>query len=225
MAVFAISDLHLPFGAGKPMDIFPGWENYTERIKAAWERVVSPEDTVVLPGDFSWAMKLPDTLPDFRYLQSLPGRKILLKGNHDLWWTTARKMADFLAENKVEGVTLLHNSAVELESAAVCGTRGWFVDCGEDRKLLLREAGRLDTSIALAEVTGKPPLVFLHYPPVYGDRVCEEIFSVLQKHAVREVYYGHIHGRAAPGAVASCRGVTLRRVSCDCLDFTPYRIM
>lgn len=223
MAIYTISDLHLSFGAQKPMSIFKGWENYEQRIAANWNRVVSPQDTVVLPGDFSWAMKLPETKEDFAFLHSLPGKKILLKGNHDLWWSSMKKITEFLKENNFDSILPLHNNAYEVEGYAVCGSRGWFYDAGEaDQKIVLREAGRLETSIAAAEATGKPPLVFLHYPPVYGEYVCQEILAVLQKHNIGTVYHGHIHGAGRNNAVGQWQGISFRLVSCDCMDFTPY---
>ncbi len=225
MAVYTISDLHLSFGAKKPMNIFKGWENYEQRIAANWERMITPDDTVVLPGDFSWSMKLPETVADFAFLHRLPGKKIILKGNHDLWWSTMKKITAFLEENRFDSILPLHNNAYVAEGYAVCGRRGWFYDAGEaDQKIVLREAGRLETSIAAAEATGQRPLVFLHYPPVYGEYVCGEIMEVLQKHNVKDVYHGHIHGAGHHNAVAQYEGISFHLVSCDCMDFTPFCI-
>ncbi len=226
MAIFTISDLHLSFGAQKPMSIFKGWENYEQRIAANWRRVVSPQDTVVLPGDLSWAMKLPETQADFAFLHSLPGKKIILKGNHDLWWSSMKKIGEFLEENKFDSILPLHNNAYAVEGYAVCGSRGWFYDAGEaDQKIVLREAGRLETSISAAIATGLTPLVFMHYPPVYGEYVCPEILAVLQKHNIGTVYHGHIHGAGRNNAVDTWQGISFRLVSCDCMDFTPYQIV
>lgn len=225
MAVYTISDLHLSFGAQKPMSVFKGWENYEQRIQSNWTRLVTPEDTVVLPGDLSWAMKLPDTLEDLSFLHRLPGKKIILKGNHDLWWSSMKKIRELLDANGLDSIIPLHNCAIEVEDFAVCGSRGWFYDAGTaDRKIVLREAGRLETSIAAAEATGRTPLVFLHYPPVYGEYVCPEILQVLQKHGIKTVYHGHIHGAGRNNAVPEYDGIRFRLVSCDCMDFTPYRI-
>ena len=224
MSIFAISDLHLSFGADKPMDIFRGWENYEEKIKNNWCRVVREEDTVVLPGDLSWGLKIEGAKADFAFLNDLPGKKILLKGNHDLWWGTAKKMREFLSENNLSKIDFIFNSCIVAENFAVCGTRGWFFDGGEDKKVLLREAGRLEASIKKALETGLEPLVFLHYPPVFGDAVCEEIFSVLKKYNIKKVFYGHIHGAGRAGVVSEYDGIMLKLVSCDSLDFTPYCI-
>ena len=225
MAVYTISDLHLSFGAQKPMTIFKGWDNYEQRIAANWTRRITPEDTVVLPGDLSWAMKLPETAADLAFLHRLPGKKIILKGNHDLWWSTMKKVTAFLDENKFDSILPLFNNAYVAEDFAVCGSRGWFYDAGEaDQKIVLREAGRLQTSIEAAKATGKPPLVFLHYPPVYGEYVCREIMEVLHRHGIQTVYHGHIHGAGCHNAVAEFEGITFHLVSCDCMDFTPLCI-
>lgn len=226
MALFALSDLHLSLSADKPMDVFKGWDNYVERITANWNRIVTDEDTVVLPGDLSWAMKLEDTAADFAYIDRLPGKKLLLKGNHDLWWCTMRKMETYFAEQGFSTLRFVHNNAVPVGEYCVCGTRGWFFDDESgDKKLILREAGRLETSIKAAEQTGLEPVVFLHYPPVYGEQVCEEIFAVLKAHAIQKVYYGHIHGAAMYKAVNGLyEGMQFRLVSCDCVGFTPVLV-
>ncbi len=224
MSIFAISDLHLSFGSDKPMDIFKGWNNHIERITANWNRLVKPEDTVILPGDFSWALKIEDSLPDFKFLESLPGKKLLLKGNHDLWWSTAKKLREFWAKNDINSVDIVFNNCIEVEGYAIAGTRGWFYDDTGSKKVLAREAGRLESSLKAAQQTGKPMLVFLHYPPVFGDSVCNEILDVLKKYGVQKVYYGHIHGAGFYNAVKSYDGIELQLISCDCIEFTPYFI-
>lgn len=226
MALFALADLHLSLSADKPMDVFRGWDNYVERISANWKKIVTDEDTVVLPGDLSWALKLEDTAADFAYIHSLPGQKLLLKGNHDLWWCTMRKMENFFAEKGFTTLRFVHNNALPVGNVCVCGTRGWFFDAESgDKKIILREAGRLETSIRAAEETGLEPVVFLHYPPVYDDRVCEEIFQVLVRHEIRRVYYGHVHGPAAIKAVNGLyEGIRFQLVSCDCVQFTPVLV-
>ncbi len=224
MSIFAISDLHLSFGTDKPMDIFRGWDNYTERLFANWNRLVKPTDTVILPGDLSWALKLEDTKADFQFLQKLNGKKILLKGNHDLWWSTAKKVNSFFCENNFSGVEILFNSTVIAENFAIAGTRGWMYDAAEDDKIILREVGRLEKSLSEAEKTGLPILVFLHYPPVYGNEVCAEIMNVLKKHNITQIYHGHIHGSGFNNAVKEYDGIKFRLISCDCIDFTPLFI-
>ena len=225
MSIFAISDLHLSFGVDKPMSIFHGWENYTDRIKSNWLRLVKPEDTVVLPGDFSWALKLGDSLNDFKFLDALPGKKILLKGNHDLWWSTAKKLREFLEQNGISSVDFIFNNCVVADQRAIAGTRGWFYDEKGTQKVKLREAGRLESSLSSAEKTGLPIITFLHYPPVYNDCVCEEIFEVLKKHNIKKVYHGHIHGSGLNHAVKEYDGIEFKLISCDCTQFTPFLIV
>ncbi len=224
MSIFAISDLHLSFGADKPMNIFRGWENHTDRLRANWCRLVKPEDTVILPGDLSWGLKLHETLEDFKFLESLPGRKLILKGNHDLWWSTAKKIHEFLDANGIKTVEIIFNNCAIAEDYAIAGTRGWFYDDTGSKKVLLREAGRLDASLKAAEETGLPILTFLHYPPVYGKEVCNEMLDVLRTHNITQVYYGHIHGLGFNNAVSQYEELKLKLVSCDCIDFTPLFI-
>ncbi|MBQ2286485.1 MAG: metallophosphoesterase [Clostridia bacterium] len=225
MSIYAISDLHLSFGTNKPMNIFKGWDNHTERIKANWKRLVKEEDTVILPGDFSWGLKLEETVKDFEFLEKLPGKKLLLKGNHDLWWSTAKKLHEFFYENGFNSVDIIYNNCAVCENRAIAGTRGWFFDDTADKKVLLREAGRLEASISQAEKTGLPTEVFLHYPPVYGDEVCNEIFDIIKKHGIKKVYHGHIHGLGFNKAVSEYEGVKFKLISCDCIDFTPVLVV
>jgi predicted phosphohydrolase len=222
MSLFAIADLHLSFGANKSMEIFPGWENYTERIEKNWRKVVKPEDTVVIAGDVSWAMSLKELPPDFDFLQSLPGKKLIIKGNHDYWWDTMSKMSKFATNGGYDNISFIHNNAKMVSGVGVCGTRGWFNDGSEDRKILLREVGRLETSIAIAEKAGVEPVVFLHYPPICAGYYCSEIMDVLKSHGVRRCYYGHLHGRATTTAIeGEHEGIIFRLISCDRTDFAP----
>ncbi|MBE6766775.1 MAG: metallophosphoesterase [Clostridia bacterium] len=225
MSLYAISDLHLSLAADKPMDVFRGWEDYQNRIEKNWRRIVKAEDTVVIPGDISWAMTLSEAVADFSFLNSLPGKKIILKGNHDLWWSTAKKLNTFLEENKFDTISFVFNSAAVVEDFAVCGTRGWFYDLGAEDKVVLREAGRLETSIKAAIETGKRPVVFTHYPPVYGEWVCKEIFDVIKKYEITRVYHGHIHGSGFNNAKSSYDGVEFKLLSADCIDFCPMLIV
>ncbi|MBO5321843.1 MAG: metallophosphoesterase [Clostridia bacterium] len=225
MSIFGISDLHLSFGTDKPMDIFGGWENHTERLFANWNRLVTDDDTVVLAGDLSWGLKLNETAEDFEFLKKLNGKKILLKGNHDLWWSTQRKITEFFKENDIDDTQLLFNNTIVTDGYALAGTRGWFYDNSGSKKVLMREAGRLETSIKAALETNLPILVFLHYPPVYGDYICREILDVLQKYNIKDVYHGHIHGSGFNNAVKHFEGINFHLISCDCIDFTPVRII
>lgn len=229
MALFVMGDLHLSLSSDKSMDIFGGWENYVERIKENWNREVSPEDTVVVPGDISWAMSLKEAVADFRYIHELPGRKIILKGNHDYWWTTAAKMNNFLAENGFNSIFILHNNHYAYENYGICGTRGWINDDSEpaDAKVLAREAQRLETSIASAENAGLEPLVFLHYPPLYGNEYNPDLLEVMYRHNIKRCWYGHIHGRKGhQNAVNGERdGIVFQLVSTDYVQFCPVKIM
>ncbi len=207
------------------MDIFKGWDNYTDRLYANWSRIVSPEDTVCIPGDLSWALKLEDTKKDFEFLQKLPGKKILFKGNHDLWWSTSKKINNFFNENSFNDIQIVFNNCIIAENRAIAGTRGWFYDNTGSKKVLLREAGRLEASLKEAKETGLETLVFLHYPPVYGEYVCEEVLNVLKKYDVKDVYYGHIHGSGFHNAVKDYDGIRFHLLSCDCIDFSPIQII
>lgn len=225
MSIYGISDLHLSFGTDKPMDIFRGWNNHTERLYANWNRLVKEDDTVVLPGDLSWGLKLEETKKDFEFLKTLKGKKILIKGNHDLWWSTAKKIHTFFENENITDCEILFNNSIVAEGYAIAGTRGWFYDNSGSQKVLLREAGRLETSIKSALSSGLPILVFLHYPPVYGDYACREILDVLQKYNIRDVYHGHIHGAGFNNAVKEFEGINFHLISCDCTEFTPIRIV
>lgn len=206
------------------MTVFRGWENYSKRIESNWRRLIKPEDTVVLPGDFSWGLKLSETLEDFKFLDSLPGRKILLKGNHDLWWSTVKKINEFFSENQITSVELLFNNAIVAEDSAICGTRGWFYDQSEDTKVRKRELGRLRRSLEEAEKFSYKKQVFLHYPPVYGEYVCNDIIALLKEFKIEKVYHGHIHGNGFNSAVSEYDGIKFKLISADCIDFTPVLI-
>ena len=223
MNLFAISDLHLSFGSDKPMDVFRGWENYTDRLKANWNRLVGENDTVVIAGDISWSISLEGAKADFEFINSLNGKKILLKGNHDYWWGTANKINEFLKENKFDSIKILHNNFYSDGKLAICGTRGWLYDgTGEqDKKVISRECGRLQTSIKGAIDNGTEPIVFLHYPPAYGEFVCQEIIDGIEKYNIDQIYFGHIHGSGYNKAIKEYNGLKMKLISCDCVGFTP----
>ena len=185
MALFVLGDPHLSLGASKPMDIFPGWNDYVERLEKNWRKLIQPEDTIVLAGDISWAMRLTDTRRDFAFLQSLPGQKIIMKGNHDYWWSTANKMNAYLKAEGFDTLHILHNNSYSVEGYAICGTRGWLFDVGEphDEKVMNREIGRLRMSLDAAE-PGLEKLVFLHYPPVYTGISAPEIVATLKEYGI-----------------------------------------
>ena len=225
MSIFAISDLHLSFGVDKPMNIFRGWDNHTDRIRANWCRLVKDEDTVILAGDLSWGLKIEEAEEDFRFLESLPGKKLLIKGNHDLWWSTAKKMHEFLKTKNFNSIDIIFNNCAIVEGYAIAGTRGWFYDDNSGKKVLLREAGRLESSLKAARETGLPIITFLHYPPVYSDSVCNEIMDVLRKYNIKKVYHGHIHGLGVNNAVREFEGMEFCLTSCDLTDFTPVFVV
>lgn len=228
MALFAIGDTHLSLSGNKSMTVFSGWDDYVPRLEKNWRALVKPEDTVVIPGDVSWGMSLEQAKADFAFLDSLPGKKLLLKGNHDYWWTTRRKMDNFLAECGFSTLRIVHNDAVAVEDTwAVCGTRGWFFDAEEDadRLVLLREVGRLRTSIQAAKATGLEPVVFIHYPLIYAGQTCPELLDVLREEGIRRCYYGHVHSAGIRLAFdGEYNGTRHRLVSADALRFCPLRI-
>lgn len=227
LSLFAIADLHLSLGVDKPMDIFGGWDNYMERIKENWQRKVKPEDTVVVPGDISWALKLEDTYRDFEFIQKLNGTKIFLKGNHDLWWSTRSKVERFWADNGFDSLKLVQNDHIKYGGIGICGTRGWVNDDSEpaDAKVIAREAIRLEMSVKSALDAGLVPVVFLHYPPVFGNSCNYDILEVLHRYEIKHCFYGHLHGKTHAFAINGTRdGVTYQLVSADFLQFDPMDI-
>ena len=228
MKLYAISDPHHSFGVDKPMDIFNGWNNYVERLEENWQKTVLPEDTVVIAGDISWGMTLEEAKADFAFLDHLNGTKIILKGNHDLWFSTKTKVDAFLAENGFDSIKILFNNHYPFGEYGICGTRGWINEPGEaqNKKVILREAGRLERSLESAKADGKTPLVFLHYPPVSLKTDCEEILEVIHRYDVTQVYYGHLHGPAHQyAATGRYDGVFYHLISCDFTKFEPVKVM
>lgn len=235
MAVFVISDTHLSLGkADKPMDIFGDkWAGHAEKIRRNWLEAIGPEDTVVIPGDISWALKTEDSLDDMRFLDALPGRKIIGKGNHDYWWGTCTKMRAFLRDNGIGTIEFLYNNAFRADGLIICGSRLWdgvgTNSAPEDLKAYAREVGRLRTSLlagtALRETEGGEIAAFTHYPPWASNDGRQEYMELLAEFGVKRCYYGHLHGPAIASAVeGECRGVELRLVSADHLDFVPLKI-
>lgn len=228
MSLYTIGDLHLSFGCNKPMDIFKGWEDYVSRIEKNWQKTVKPEDTVVIVGDISWAMTLEEAYEDFKFIHNLNGTKIILKGNHDFWFVTKTKVDNFLHENGFDTIKMLFNNAYPYENYAIAGTRGWINEQGEkvEKKILIREAGRLKLSLDDAVKMGKEPIVFLHYPPVYNTSECEEIITVLNEYKIRKCFYGHIHGSGHYYAVDGVyKNVNYRLVSCDYTQFRVVKVL
>lgn len=234
MSLFSIADLHLSTAAEKPMDVFGSrWSDHTNKLIKHWRAVVSEEDTVVIPGDISWGMSLQEAKPDLELIDSLPGRKILGKGNHDFWWETLTKMNRFLDDCEIKSISFLFNNAYETEDFIICGSRGWYVEekmqntVGEVdySKIVLREASRLETSIKEAKklrgTSGKPILVYLHFPPAFNGFVCREIIDVLHAHDLKRVYFGHIHGNYTVDKTTEFEGIKMTIISADYLNFIP----
>jgi len=228
MALYAIGDLHLCLGAPKPMDVFGGaWVGYMDKLKEGLS-VIRPEDTTVLLGDLSWALDLPSSAADFAWIDEIPGRKIILKGNHDYWWSTAAKFRKFCDENGFRDMELLNNNFFEYGDFAICGTRGWFFEeerSGQhDEKVFKRELLRLEASLKAAGERQK--LVFLHYPPRYKGYECPEILRLLIEYQVRRCFYGHLHGGSHKLAMEGLwDGVEFRLVAADYLGFKPYKVI
>lgn len=228
MALYTIGDTHLSFAKNKPMDIFGDkWANHAEKIKSGFS-ALTEDDVCVICGDISWGMGLEETKEDFLFIHNLPGKKIVLKGNHDYWWSTAAKAKKFFAENGIDSIEILHNNCFEYGEYAICGTRGWFYEeekgVEHDRKIMLRELMRLETSLKAAG--DKTKLVFLHYPPIYMKYECREILELFKNYDVRLCCYGHIHGKGCAHAFNGWRGATeFKLVSADHVDFTPVKLL
>ena len=227
MALYAIGDTHLSLSVDKPMDIFGGsWSGYVEKLREGFEEV-SAEDTVVLCGDLSWGMSLTQAREDFAFLDALPGKKLLMKGNHDYWWTTAAKMNQFFAENGFTSFELLHNNCHLYGEIALCGTRGWFYEedrGGHSAKVFNRELIRLEASLKAGGEREK--YCFLHYPPLYQGYRCQEIIDLMERYGVTRCYYGHLHGGSHRLAVSGVQGkVEYHLVAADYLGFRPLKIL
>ena len=226
MSIYAIADLHLSFGTNKPMDIFgPNWENHVQKIRQDWISKVKDEDLVLMPGDFSWAMYLKDTNLDFDFLCSLPGKKIMLKGNHDYWWSTLSSMRNYLKENNYENIDFLYNNSYEFENKIICGTRGWAnLDNEENRRLLKREKIRLQISLEdgiKKYGSDKDIIVCMHYPPFNNidDDDCN-LIKLMKEYNVKKCLYGHLHGQAHKEAIeGNINGIEFKLVSCDYTGF------
>lgn len=203
MAIYAISDLHLSFGVNKPMNIFGKvWDNYEETIKQNWLQTVKEEDTVIIPGDISWAMTLNESIKDFEYINNLPGKKIILRGNHDYYFSTKTKMLNFFEEQGFKDIQIIHNTAIEVEDYIICGSRGWGKtennNAEQDKKIIAREEIRLKNSLeqgkklqdeCLARGEKKEIIVALHFPPFISNFV-----KLMEEYNVKTCIYGHLHG-------------------------------
>ena len=228
MALYAIGDLHLAFGADKPMDVFGGaWEGYVDKLRRGLSRI-GPEDTTVILGDVCWALDLAEAAEDFAFVNAIPGRKIILKGNHDYWWSTAAKFYRFCREQGFEDMHILHNNCYEYNGFALCGTKGWFYEeeqqGSHDEKIFRRELIRLEASLQAAG--DMPKLCFLHYPPRYRGYTCPEILDLLKQYRVAACYYGHLHSDSHKLAVeGDIDGTHFQLLSADYINFTPVKLM
>ena len=240
MSIFVIGDLHLSFKNPKPMDIFgDNWTGHEEKIRNNWIENVKEDDLVILPGDFSWETYLEDTKLDFEYLNSLPGKKLILKGNHDYWWTTVTSMRNFLKENNFTNIDFLYNNSYEFENKIICGTRGWSIADEEmDKKFINRELIRLELSLKdglqrygnnKENLGDKEIIVFMHYPPITKAKVISqqeaEFVELMKKYNVKRCYYGHLHGASIADAIeGNVEGIEFKLVSADGLDFKLLQI-
>lgn len=228
MSLYAIGDLHLSLGGNKSMDIFGGrWENYVQKLIDGFS-ALNDDDLTVLCGDISWGMSMDEALEDFLFIDRLPGKKIILKGNHDFWWTTATKAKNFFVQHGIESIDILHNNSFDYNGVSLCGTRGWFYEESRndehDKKIMTRECMRLEASLKAAENEDK--IVFLHYPPKYLNYECPEILELIRKYGARLCCYGHLH--AASCALAFCDrlgGTEFSLVSADHLRFCPKKLL
>lgn len=233
MSIYVIADLHLSFGSNKPMDIFgENWENHDKKIAENWTKKITEKDLVIIPGDFSWAMKLEDTLQDFKYLNDLPGKKLLLKGNHDYWWNTLKKMRNFLKENKIENIDFIQNNYYEHENTIITGTHGWIINGKEeDMKILRREKLRLEMELeAITKQYGneKEIIIFMHYPPYekQNEKIVMPFAEILEKYNIKQCYYGHLHGEQTYGNIKdfTYNNTEYKLISADYLNFDLQKI-
>ena len=230
MAIYVIGDLHLSFSTNKPMEIFgKNWQNYEEKIKQDWLSKVKKEDTVILPGDFSWAMYLDETEKDFEFINNLPGKKILLKGNHDYWWSTVTSMRKYIYSKEFKNIDFLYNNSYEFENKIIAGTKGWNIsEDQEDIRLTKREVARLELSIkdGISKYgDDKEIIVFMHYPPLTKNYMKTEYTELMKKYNIKRCYYGHLHANSIQDAIeGNAEGIEYKLVSSDGLDFKLLKI-
>ena len=223
MKLFAISDLHLPAGENKPMDVFGAhWERHFERISEDWLSRVSDEDIVLLPGDLSWAMQLSQARRDIESVGSLPGRKLIIRGNHDYWWSSISRVREALPTS----MYAIQNDAVKLDGITFCGTRGWILPGDgvqeDDVRIFRRELNRLELSLTRAKqlASGGSIVCLVHYPPLTDAVRDTEVTELIERSGVKCVVYGHLHGGALNGAFrGEHNGVSYHQVSCDGIHF------
>ena len=200
MSIYAISDLHLSFNTNKPMNVF-GWINHENKIKEDWLKKVGQDDLVLLPGDFSWEMQLENTYKDFDFINKLPGKKLLLKGNHDYWWATLLKMRNYLKDNNFENIDFIYNNSYEFENKIITGTRGWIIDEEDSENKKIRDREKLRLELAINDGiknygNDKEIIVCMHYPPLNKEHMQTDFTEILKKYNIRKCIYGHLHGKS-----------------------------
>lgn len=232
MALYTISDLHLPLGVDKPMDVFGSeWDNYVYRLRDNWQKTVKPEDYVILGGDFSWATYIEEAEKDFKFLNELNGIKFLLKGNHDYWWTTKKKLDEFILEKNFSDIHFIQNNTYLYKDIALCGSRLWQYPEGtnhtqDNLKIYNREICRLELSLNEAmKASPKEIILFTHYPPVTWQNTVNSFTELVSRYPVSECFYGHLHAASQKNAAEGVfNGVKYTLVSCDYMNFMPLKI-
>ena len=231
MGIYAISDLHLSFGVNKPMNIFgDNWENHAQRLRDNWVKIIREDDVVLIPGDISWGINLEEADPDFAYIEALPGKKILAKGNHDYWWSTLRKFDQYLEEKGYRTIKILRNNAYRTGDYTVCGSRGWISPDEEgfdekDKKVFNRECQRLGLSLQEGRKLGGELIAMLHYPPFDNMHHPNAFADILKAFGVKTCIYGHIHGNANDSwKNETIDGINYHLVSCNMIGFSPVKL-
>ena len=240
-----MADTHLSLATDKPMDVFGSrWMGYMTKLDNGWHDTVTDDDTVVIPGDVSWAMNFEQALDDMWYLDDLPGKKIISRGNHDYWWDTMTKLTALFKENDIKTISLLFNNAYKVDNTIIVGTRGWYTDAklassknapdnADYAKIVARESGRLRFSIEAGlklrdasetTGTGSRMTAFFHFPPVYRDYVCDEFVEIMREYGITRCYYGHIHGVYDIPPCRVYEGIEFIPVASDYLNFIPLRV-
>ncbi len=237
MSLYVIADLHLSTldSTNKSMEIFGRrWDSYITRIKNNWERLVTDDDTVVIPGDISWALSLEEAISDLKFIDSLPGKKILGKGNHDFWWCTMKKHRELFEKHNIKSIDFLFNNAHETENYIIAGTRGWYNDDDAKNapdntdfdKMIRRESIRLRASLDAAKKLHlsspqKEIIVFMHFPPYWNGKASDELIEILNEYGIKKLYFGHIHGGPIETPSFEYAGIFMQLISADHLEFIP----
>lgn len=230
MKIFAISDLHLSSVCNKPMDVFGGkWEGYQEKIIENWKNLVGEDDLVLIAGDISWAMKLEEAVPDLEWIDALPGKKIIIKGNHEYWWKSISAVREVLPKS----IMAIQNDSIKIGNIIFSGTRGWVVPekdkilSDDDQKIYSREVERLKLSLRAADVQrqdGDKIIAMMHFPPRNIDKEDNEFTKLFEEYGVSVVVFGHLHGYTSCELVSEKNGVVYYFTSCDHINNKPVLI-